>query len=353
MSLVNTLVQTFRADVPEFDKNEFRITNAGMLSTFQKQSGAANSWLTQDLISKAKMTTPNNTVTIPVIDYKDVTIRTTRPLTIAADENTSQLYTVTWTTFAYGFKMYQAQHFNNVISYQRDFNAKMRAMLVKMTAAIEAAAVSAVDTAKTQTISQLVGGHTFTSDVVHEFAATYKDSQIIGDLLPMMNSNDFYDLRLDVVGNQGINALLRRMEGFGVQNSENKQWQWDNNDFMFTNAISNSSGKKGTGFAINSGTLGLLSRVEPDSVYRTKLGTSHEWDTVVVPGLNIEFGTYGYDEAVDLSGAGNAAITHLTRTGARNFDFAVDLAFLTPYVSDASDPITPIIKFDFNITGGT
>lgn len=353
MSLVNTLVQSFRADVPEFDKNEFRIMQAGMLSTFQKQSSGPSSWLTSDLIEKAKMTTPNNTVTIPVIDYKNVTIRTTRPLTIAADENTSQLYTVTWTTFAYGFKMYAAQHFNNVISYQRDFNAKMRALLMKMTSAIETVAVSAVESAKTQVIGQLVGGHTFTSNVVHEFGATYKDSQIIGDLLPMMNSNDYYDLTLDVVGNQGVNALLRRQEGFGIQNSENKQWQWDNCLFAFSNAIANSSGKKATGYAINNGTLGLLSRVEPDSVYRTKLGTSHEWDTAILPGLELEFGTYAYDEAVDLSGAGNAAITHLTRTGAKNFDFAIDLAFLTPYNSSPSTIPEPIIKFDFNLSGGT
>ncbi len=352
MSIVNTLVQDFRADVPDFDKNEFRIMNAGMLSTFQKHTDSPTSWVTNDLKNKAMLSTSNNDVTIPVIDYKDVTIRTTRPLTIAADENTSQLYTVTWTTFAYGFKMYRAQHFNNDISYQRDFNAKMKAMLVKMTSAIEDAGVAVVEAAKTQTIGQLVGGHTFTSDVVHEFAATYKDSQIIGDLLPMMQSNNFYNMMLDVVGNQGVNALLRRMEGFGAQNSENKQWQWGGNDFMFTNAIANGSGKKATGFAINQDTLGLLSRVEPDSQFRTRLGTSHEWDTVTLPGLNIEFGTYYYEEAVSAAALG-AHATHLTRTGAEVYDFAVDLAFLTPYVSDTSDPVTPIIKFDFNINGGT
>lgn len=352
MSIVNTLVQDFRADVPEFDKNEFRIMNAGMLSTFQSHTNSGTSWVTSDLKSKAMATTANNDVTIPVIDYKDVTIRTTRPLTIAADENTSQLYTVTWQTFAYGFKMYRAQHFNNDISYQRDFNAKMKAMLVKMTSAIEDAGVAVVEAAKTAVINQLVGGHTFTSDVVHEYAATYKDSQIIGDLLPMMQSNDFYNLSLDVVGNQGVNALLRRMEGFGAQNSENKQWQWNGCDFMFTNAIANASGKKATGYAINQGTLGLLSRVEPDSQMRTKLGTSHEWDTVTLPGLNIEFGSYFYEEAVSAAGLG-AHATHLTRTGAEVFDFAVDLAFLVPHNSDDSTIPQSIIKFDFNINGGT
>lgn len=352
MSLVNSLVQDFRAQVPEFDKNEFRIMQAGMLNTFQKQTNSGTSWVTPDLIEKAKMTTANNDVTIPVIDYKDVTIRTTRPLTIAADENTSQLYTVVWTTFAYGFLMYPAQHFNNDISYQRDFNAKMKAMLVKMTTAIEDAGVTAIASARTQVVNEVTGGHTFTLDTVHEIAADYKSSYVIGDLMPMMNSNDFYSVNLDVVGNQGLQALLRRQEGFGEQNSENQQWQWNNNNFAFTNGVANIGNKKATGYAINEGTLGLLSRVEPDAMMRNKTRDGYEWDTVMLPGLNIEFGSYSYETAVDASSVG-AHATHLTRTKMQAFDFAVDLAFLVPYNSDQSTIPSPIIKFDFNLTSGS
>lgn len=352
MSLVNTLVQDFRADVPEFDKNEFRAMSAGMLNTFQSHTNSGTSWVTADLAAKAMATNANNAVKIPVINYKDVTIRTTRPLTIQADENTSALYTVTWTTFAYGFKMYRAVHFNNDISYQRDFNAKMKAMIVKMLSAIEGAAVSAVESAKTRVIASVVGGHTFSSNIVHEYAATLKDSQILGDLKPMMESNNYYDLRMDVVGNQGLNSIVRRMDGFNLQNSENKQWQLGDIDLAFTNAIANGSGKKATGFAINQGCLGLLHRVEADSQYRTKLRTGHEWDTVMVPGLGIEFGSYYYEEAVDASGL-DTHTTALTRTGAEVFDFAVDLAFLTPYNSAPTTNASEIIKFDFNTTGGT
>lgn len=346
------MVQTFRAQVPEFDKDEFRVLQAGMLKAFQKQTQSGTSWVTPDLIEKAKMTTPVNTVTIPAINYKDVTIRTTRPLVIAADENTSALYTVVWTTFAYGFLMYPAQHFNNDISYQRDFNAKMKAMMVKMTAAIEDAAVSAVSSARTQLVAEVTGGHTFTLNTVHELASSYKESYIIGDLKPMMNSNDFYSLMLDVVGNQGLQALLRRQEGYGAQNSEDKQWQWNGCDFSFSNGVDNSGAKKATGYAINEGTLGLLSRVEPDSMQRNKTRDGYEWDTVMLPGLNIEFGSYSYETAVDASALG-AHATHLTRTKMQAFDFAVDLAFLVPYNSDRASIPSSIIKFDFNLTGGS
>lgn len=352
MSLVGSLVGDFRADVPEFDKNEFRIMHAGALSTFQKQTASSASWVTEDLINKAMLTTPVNAVKIPAINYKDVTIRSTRPLTISADENTSALVSVSWTTFAYGFLMYPAQHFNNDISYQRDFNAKMKAMLVKMTKAIEDAAVAVLEANKTQVIGEVVGGHTFSLNTVHEFSSNYKDSSILGDLRPMMNSNNYYSVALDVVGNQGLQALVNRQQGFGAQNHENQQWQWLGNNFVFSNGVVNSGSKKATGYAVNDGTLAILTRVEPDSMMRSRTRNGYEWGTEKLPGLELEFGTYSYETAVDLSSL-DSHTTHLTRTPVQAFDFAIDIAFLTAYNSVPASIPSPIIKFDFNLTGGS
>ena len=122
--------------------------------------------------------------------------------------------------------------------------------------------------------------------------------------------------------------------------------------FAFSNGVVNVGAKKATGYAINEGTLGILSRVEPDAMMRNRTRDGYEWDTVNLPGLNIEFGTYSYETAVDGSGLG-AHATHLTRTKMQAFDFAVDLAFLVPYNSDQANIPSPIIKFDFNITSGS
>lgn len=346
MSLVATLVQNFRANAPEYDKFEFRITEAGAFNAFLTQDMSGMSWMTPDLKRTVLGSTPANTVSVPVINYKDVTIRSTRPLTIAADENTSALDVITFSTLAYGFHMYPMQHYNNEIDYQKDFDRKFKAMLVKLAATLDGLAVTALDAAKTQVIGEVVGGHTFASNVVSEAAATLKDSYILADLDPLMRSNDYMPFMMDVVGNQGVNAILQRMEGFGEFNQENKALQFMSKRFGFSNAISNAVGKDATGFAIADGTLGLLTRVEPDSVFRTRLPDGHEWDTFVLPGLGIEVGTYSYISAVDASAVAGAATAHLTRTSMQAFDFAFDIAFPVAYNSAIATIPAPIIKFD-------
>ena len=347
MSLVATLVQDFRGRAPEYDKFEFRITEAGTYNAFFTQDMSGSSWMTPDLKQTVLASTPANTVSVPVINYKDVTIRSTRPLTISADENTSALDTITFTTLAYGFHMYPAQHYNNEIDYAKDFDRKFKAMLVKMASTLEGLAVTAIDAAKTQVVGEVVGGHTFASNVVSETGiANLQSSYILSDLDPMMRSNDYMPFMMDVVGNQGLNAILQRMEGFGEMNQENKTLQFMSKRFGFSNSISNAVGKDATGYAIADGTLGMLTRVEPDSVFRTRLPDGHEWDTVVLPGLGIEVGTYSYISAVDASSVAGAATAHLTRTSMQAFDFAFDIAFVPAYNSDLTTIPAPILKFD-------
>jgi hypothetical protein len=345
MSLVTTLAQEFRIATPDFDKFEFRIAQAGAYSVFKRQSDSGSSWLTPELKSRA-FASIGHTTKIPVINYKDVTLRTTRPITIAADDNTSALYTVTWSTIAYGFKMYPAEFHNNEIGFQKDFNTKMKAMVIKMKSTMDSAAVVALDAAKTQVVTAVTGGHTFASNVVSETAlATLKDSYVLADISPMMDSNSFMDYDMDIVGNPGLNSILRRMDGFGAYNQENKTLQFDGKNFHFSNNIANAALKSATGFAVADGSLAMLTRVERDALYETKLKTGHEWGTVTIPGIEILAGTYVYDEVVDLSGGG-AHQADLSRTGAQVFDFAFDYAMIVPYNSAIATIPAPILKFD-------
>lgn len=345
MSLILTQAQNFRINNTQFDGNEFRVTNAGLLNAFKMQSDAADSWLTPELKAKA-MAGMGRDTKISNINYKDVTIRTTRPLTIAADENTSTFYTITWTTVAYGFAMYPTQHYNNEIDEQRDFDAKMKAAIVKLTSTLESQAFTAVDTDKTQVVNQVTGGHTFASNVVSETGiSTFDNSYILHDLGPMMMGNDYEPSFMDVVGNQQFHAIVNRMNGYGGFNQEDKTIMFLNKRFGWSNTITNAALKDATGFAIPSGTLGVLIQIEPDSLLNTSLKTGHEWGTIVMPGLELPFGTYTYEAAVDLSGGG-AHLAHLERTGARFVDFAADFAFITKYSSNRATIPGPIIKFD-------
>jgi hypothetical protein len=348
MSLVLSLTDGFRAKSPEFSKNEFRMTEMGITNTFMRQTDSSSSWVTPEIRQKAMMST-GNSLSLLVMDYKDITIRATRPLIIPVDENTSRYVTLTWVTLAYGFHMYPRQHFNNDVDYQLDFNTKFRAYLVKLASTLEGLGLIALNDGKTQVVgdnADLPGGHTFSSDVVHETAATsINNSYIIGDLDALMRLNDFNTFGMDVIGNQHLNTLLNRQEGFGASNQENKQWQWMGKNWQFSNTITNASGKKATGFAVSDGNLAFLTRIEPDSIYRTKLPNGHEWDNIQLPGLGINVGTYGYIKEVDMSSL-HAGTSWATRTHMQAFDFAVDVAFVTPYNSDPANIPSPIIKFD-------
>jgi hypothetical protein len=345
MSLIASLSREFRADAPQFDTDEFRATTTGALNLFHRQTKGVSSFISDDLKTKFGASF-GNTVRIPVINNKSVSIRTTRPLIIPDDENTSALYTVTPVTFAYGFTMYPAQHYNNDIDYQRDFNAKYAAMIVAMSAAIEAAAEGAIDLAKTQVFNVVTGGHTVAGNVVSETGiASLKDSYILADLQPIMAGNDFPGLNLHILGNQGFRSVLNRLDTFGEFNEQNKTFMYQNNEFSFTNAISDATDKVATGYAIEPGQLGMVTRVEPDSEYRTNLPDGHQWGKVLVPGLELEFGTYMYREAVDASGL-NASTTGLTRTSKIAMDFAIDIAFITKYNSNRATLPSGVLKFD-------
>ncbi len=345
MSLVATLAQEFRVQSPRFDSAELRVTSAGAHNAFMRQTNGAQSFVTPELAQRA-FTSTGRALKMPVINYKDVTIRTTRPLTIAADENTSAFYTVVFTTLAYGFAMYPAQHYNNDIDMQTDFNKKYQAMIVKMKSTLEGLAVTAIDAAKTQVVGEVTGGHTFASNVVSETGiASLKDSYVIHDLDPMMQSNDFDLFNGDIIGNQGLNAITTRMEGFGEFNQEDKTLPFADKFWGYSNSIANAVGKSATGYAITDGTLGMLTRVEPDAIMGTRLGTSHEWGTVEIPMLGVNSGFYSYEAAVDASALG-AHTSHLTRTGARFVDFAFDVAYIVGYNSDRATIPSGIVKFD-------
>lgn len=349
MSLIATLAQDFRANSPGFDAKEFRMTQMGITNAYINQGNAADSIISPELRQKA-MSSAGRNVHIPVIDFQDVTVRSDRPIVIPTYSNNSALVTVQWSTLSFGFPMRTGEHYNNDIDRQRDFNKKFQAMLVKFAKTLENIGAASLNANKTlvvngQTAGTTVGGHTLAAGVVSETVADLKDAYIYADLPPMMGQNDFPDMSLDIIGNQGVHAILRRQEGFGEANNENKRIQYMNNNFQFSNGIVDATGKHATGYAVGSGCLGTLSRLEPDALLRTKLKNGTEWDNIILPGLNIPCGTYEYTGAVDISGEG-AHVAHLTRTGQIMMDFSFDIAYITAYNSDSANLPGGIIKFD-------
>jgi hypothetical protein len=350
--LATTLAQEFRISNPNFYDNESRIEQAGAYELFQRQTASSNAVI-NDALRQAFAASNGRATKVAALNAKNVVVRETRPLIIPDDENTSAFYTVTPVTYAAGFSMYAAQHANNDVKEQEDFNWKYRNVIEALVASVEEDAVAALEDSKTQVATAIGQNVAFASDVITETlpnGSNQKDSQLLHFLEPIMNQNKHYSgaRRMSIVGNYGLQGLLNQQASYSGFNSEDKTIQWAGKEFMFSNQIDNASGHFATGYAVAPDAIGMVSRVEIDAILGTNLGTSHKWDTVMLPGLNIPVAVYEYDNAVDIN-ALHAGTGHLTRTGRKAIDFAVDIAFVTHYVSDRSTIPSKIYKFDTEI----
>lgn len=339
MSLVNTRLQNWRVSNPLFDKNMARKQEYGALDFFVSQTDAANSILTPELKERA-FASMGNQLQIPVIDYdSSVTVSNSRSCTISDDENTSALYTVVFTTYAAGFTMVPAMYSNNEISYQQDFNRKMEKVARAMAQAMDVDAVSALEAAKTQVFADLLQYQTVGNVVT---APKQMATEIVGDIDSLMRANA-YPSQLHIVGNAGVDSLLRKLAEHGLYNDVNKQLEYAGKIFHFTNNVANGAGYNGTFFAVEDGNVGILTRVDREAYNNASTG-DHEWGTTFIPYIGKEVGYHYYLSVGDQSSIAGAATADLTCGRKEHYGFSVDVAYVIAYNNDLSTIANPIIK---------
>lgn len=342
MSLIKTVAQNLRAK-SNADKNENRASLYGAFNVFKNQTSVPGGPVSNELKSKA-FASIGHTLEYPVIDFdKTVAIGNARTLTIADDENTSNMVSVTFKTYSWGFTMVPSMYHNNEIGYQEDFEFKFKKYLHALAKELDKDALTALSAYKTQVLNEKLG-YTFTAGTVN---VDFKDREyILGDLVPMMTGNDFVNPNIHIVGNMGVMSQLQRLKQFGEYNMENKQYQYMDKTLHYSNSMLNATDKIASGYAIENGNLGLLTRVERDALVRRKIADGHEWDQITLPLLDIPCGTYYYTAAVDGSGTAGTATADMTRTVKEHFGFSVDVAFVTSYNSDPVALPSPVIAFN-------
>lgn len=343
MSLVLTRIQNIRSN-SNLDKYEYRPSRYGALDAFIQQSNDPTGILTEELKQKAR-TSIGNILETPVIDYdKDITIGNTRTLTIADSENTSKMIQINFSTYSFGFTIAPALYMNNEIGIQKDFETKLMKYIYKLAQKLDQDALTKLATAKTQVIKNPLLYDT-TGDAIN--AKWTERENIFGDLEPIMAANDFFG-QLHIVGDAGVESIMRKLQQHGLYNDVNKQNEFGNKIIHLTNNMPLTSGKYAQGYAINSGSLGFMTRFERDCLLGTVSGDGHEWGIATLPLLNIPCGTYFYDSVGDYSAIADAATADMTRTRKEHYGFAVDVAFLTSYTSDATTLASPIISFNIS-----
>lgn len=344
MSLVLTRIQNIRAN-SNLDKFEYRPSRYGALNAFMVQSEDPTGILTEELKQKAR-TSIGNTLETPVIDYDaDITIGSTRTLTIADSENTSRMVQITFATYAWGFTIAPAMYMNNEIGIQKDFETKMMKYIYAFAKKLDEAALAQLAASKTQILKNKLL-YDFSSNAIN--AKWTERENVFGDLEVMMGANDFYG-QLHIIGDPGVESIMRKLQQHGLYNDVNKQNEFGTKVVHLTNNIAAAVGKYAQGYAVNAGSLGMLTRFERDCLLGTVSGDGHEWGIATLPLLNMPVGTYFYDSVGDYNAIAGAATADMTRTRKEHYGFAVDVAFLTAYNSAPSAPSTlasPILAFN-------
>lgn len=341
MSLVLTRIQNIRAN-SNLDKFEYRPSRYGALNAFMVQSEDPTGILTEELKQKAR-TSIGNTLETPVISYDaDITIGSTRTLTIADSENTSKMVQITFATYAWGFTIAPAMYMNNEIGIQKDFETKMMKYIYAFAKKLDEAALAALAANKTQVLKNPLL-YDWSSNAIN--AKWTERENVFGDLEVMMGANDFYG-QLHIVGDPGVESIMRKLQQHGLYNDVNKQNEFGTKIVHLTNNIAAAGGKYAQGYAVNAGSLGMLTRFERDCLLGTVSGDGHEWGIATLPLLNMPVGTYFYDSVGDYNAIAGAATADMTRTRKEHYGFAVDVAFLTAYNSAPSTLASPILAFN-------
>lgn len=341
MSLVLTRIQNIRAN-SNLDKFEYRPSRYGALNAFMVQSEDPTGILTEELKQKAR-TSIGNTLETPVIDYDaDITIGSTRTLTIADSENTSKMVQITFATYAWGFTIAPAMYMNNEIGIQKDFETKMMKYIYAFAKKLDEAALATLAANKTQVLKNPLL-YDWSSNAIN--AKWTERENVFGDLEVMMGANDFYG-QLHIVGDPGVESIMRKLQQHGLYNDVNKQNEFGTKVVHLTNNIAAAGGKYAQGYAVNAGSLGMLTRFERDCLLGTVSGDGHEWGIATLPLLNMPVGTYFYDSVGDYNTIAGAATADMTRTRKEHYGFAVDVAFLTAHNSAPSTLASPILAFN-------
>lgn len=342
MSLVSTRIQNIRAN-SNLDKFEYRPSRYGALNAFMVQSEDPTGILTEELKQKAR-TSIGNTLETPVIDYDaGITIGNTRTLTIADSENTSKMVQITFATYAWGFTIAPAMYMNNEIGIQKDFETKFMKYLYAFAKKLDEAALAKLAASKTKILKNKLLYNWSTTNAID--AKWTERENVFGDLEVMMGANDFYG-QLHIVGDPGVESIMRKLQQHGLYNDVNKQNEFGTKVVHLTNNITAAEGKYAQGYAVNAGSLGMLTRFERDCLLGTVSGDGHEWGIATLPILNMPVGTYFYDSVGDYNAIAGTATADMTRTRKEHYGFAVDVAFLTAHNSAPDTLASPILAFN-------
>lgn len=345
-NLVATVLQDYISNYSgRLDKNEQRPSYYGTLEVFKKQTADPQGILDPAVQANIERSF-NQTVKIPVIDYKDITITNARSCVFQTDGLVSKLISLSKVTYSFGFKAAPMQHYENYVAYQQAVAKLIDAGMQKLAATIDAACVATLEANKNQLFDQkmldfyaVAGGAFQVPNASQEDLYNQIDSILQTADFPVGNT----DIALNPIGT----GIVRRLAGQGAQNAINETFQLLGYTWYPDNRIVNSGPTvKSTMFAVAPGSVAIKFRNSPDAKAGSRIHESKYWELFPnAPYIGAAMDVYYQADCADITGD-QAGIPNLTQTKAESWQFAVDVFQVAAYNSNPAGRYNPIFKFE-------
>lgn len=311
------------------DKFENRGSGFGLLSLAKRDT--PNLISAQTLI-KARGTEARTTK-IPVLQKISYSPGSARSCTGETTNSVSALVTVTWVTITSGFHMVPSQYYNNEISYIEDFKHKLQQLERKWAIDIDAAVYTKLNAVKSTTFTATDSPFAFSSNVIQ--IPNGDKGTYLNEIYQSMYQDDF-NAPFNIVGSPQLMAVNSYFGNQGPGNSANTMFQFGDFQFDYSNRVTKSSGAHSTFFVMPQGSIAILDWVDPDSRAGSRISETNYWTTFDMPMLGMKAGLHVQMACANNTTEGGAG---LEASLTENYNFSMDYALITPYISAGASPI--------------
>jgi hypothetical protein len=340
MAYSTTRLDEYRTENMNLDAAENRLSNYGALETFIKDTpnllpGAA------EFAGQRK--TEDRTVSYAVMARTTLASGTARTCTASTDQGTSAYVTPSWSTYYNEFMTVPAEHANNYISYQRNFNHLATSLERDALSDLDTAAISHLNTNKSQVNASDGNPYTVTSNVMIVPSANI--DEVFNELQAILKANSLPADSINVIGSVRTSALVNKYINQGVANSTNYQYQFGPYNFAYSNQITAPTGYRDTIYAAPSGSLGFLNWVGPDFKANRSNGDK-SWTTEMMPRLGFDVELLYQNGCTDKSAiwSGGEASYY------ESWGFSFDYSFVSSYNSAPTTYAGVIYRADLSKT---
>lgn len=344
------LVDMYQAK--KLDRWEVLFSRYGAFASFMRETANPISILSKENLKKLYYSW-GNTVPIVVLNGDPLTIGDSYTCSIDDVASVSAKVTPTFTPYAWGFTMYPAEYTVggqplNYVQYDADFMSKADRFLLALMDSVDTSSRNILETNK----------NTYWTGNIANYYSVVGDSLIIpqaakndafNQLAAICMEMDLYEQAL-VIGSTSLKPLTTRLEAQGTGNAINEAFQFQLGNFTFTgsNRVTNAVGVQSTMYMVQPGAIAIFNRNAPDFIANNKIGGGDapvvEWSTMMLPRLEMVVGTYYKNECAESPSATSYLNNTLQATLKQSFGWNTEIGWLTPYNSDPTTKVTPIVK---------